>query len=79
MEEFLKESRAHGWPSFRGTLLLSGGRGRQRLCRQMKVSHSVAFLDEEVHWENVRVLPNGEAVSPDGTHLGHNLVRDCDF
>lgn len=53
--------------------------GRQRLCRQMKVSHTVAFLDEEVHWENVRVLPNGEAVSPDGTHLGHNLVRDCEF
>ena len=22
MEEFLKESRAHGWPSFRGTLCL---------------------------------------------------------
>jgi len=45
-EEFLKESRAHGWPSFR---------------------------DEEVNWEYVRVLPGGEAVSVDGTHLGHNL------
>ncbi len=46
MEEFLKESRAHGWPSFR---------------------------DAEVNWEYVRVLPNGETVSVDGTHLGHNL------
>jgi peptide methionine sulfoxide reductase MsrB len=46
-EEFVKESRKHGWPSFR---------------------------DDEVVWENVRVLKNsGETVSLDGTHLGHNL------
>ncbi|CAM9323441.1 unnamed protein product [Heterosigma akashiwo] len=45
-EDFERESRAHGWPSFR---------------------------DEEVNWEFVRVLPDGEAVSVDGTHLGHNL------
>lgn len=46
VEEFIAESRAHGWPSFR---------------------------DEEVVWENVRCLANGEAVSTTGTHLGHNL------
>ena len=46
MEDFLVESRAHGWPSFR---------------------------DQEVVWENVRVLPDGETVSLAGTHLGHNL------
>ncbi len=46
MQQFLNESRAHGWPSFR---------------------------DDEVVWENVRCLKNGEAVSVDGTHLGHNL------
>ena len=45
-EDFIKESKSHGWPSFR---------------------------DSEVLWENVRCLPNGEAVSVDGTHLGHNL------
>jgi peptide methionine sulfoxide reductase MsrB len=44
--DFLAESRAHGWPSFR---------------------------DSEVNWDFVRVLPDGEAVSVDGTHLGHNL------
>jgi peptide methionine sulfoxide reductase MsrB len=44
--DFLKESLAHGWPSFR---------------------------DAEVVWDSVRVLPDGEAVSVDGTHLGHNL------
>eukprot|EP00928_Gymnodinium_smaydae_P084777 TRINITY_DN6803_c0_g1_i1.p2 TRINITY_DN6803_c0_g1~~TRINITY_DN6803_c0_g1_i1.p2 ORF type:complete len:193 (-),score=25.05 TRINITY_DN6803_c0_g1_i1:349-927(-) len=45
-EDFVAESKAHGWPSFR---------------------------DSEVVKENLRVLPDGEAVSPDGTHLGHNL------
>mmetsp|Transcript_16298 Transcript_16298/g.41679 ORF Transcript_16298/g.41679 Transcript_16298/m.41679 type:complete len:207 (-) Transcript_16298:1574-2194(-) len=45
-EEFERESRKHGWPSFR---------------------------DQEVHWENMRCLKNGEAVSLAGTHLGHNL------
>lgn len=45
-KEFIQESKAHGWPSFR---------------------------DEEVIWENVRCLKDGETVSVDGTHLGHNL------
>jgi len=45
-DDFVAESAAHGWPSFR---------------------------DEEVVWDNVRCLANGEAVSVDGTHLGHNL------
>ena len=44
--DFLAESQAHGWPSFR---------------------------DDEVVAENVRVLPDGEVVSVNGTHLGHNL------
>ena len=46
LEDFVRESQAHGWPSFR---------------------------DNEVDWDNVRVLANGETVSVDGTHLGHNL------
>lgn len=46
-EEFIQESRVHGWPSFR---------------------------DDEVVWDNVRVLKgSGETVSVTGTHLGHNL------
>jgi peptide methionine sulfoxide reductase MsrB len=32
-----------------------------------------SFRDNEVNWENVRVLPDGETVSTAGTHLGHNL------
>jgi peptide methionine sulfoxide reductase MsrB len=45
-DQFVQESKAHGWPSFR---------------------------DEEVNWDYVRCLTNGESVSVDGTHLGHNL------
>lgn len=45
-DEFLEESKRHGWPSFR---------------------------DEEVETQHVRVLDDGETVSVDGTHLGHNL------
>ena len=45
-DQFVRESAAHGWPSFR---------------------------DEDVLWENCRVLSSGEMVSTDGTHLGHNL------
>jgi peptide methionine sulfoxide reductase MsrB len=33
----------------------------------------LAVADEEVNWEYVRCLPDGETVSVDGTHLGHNL------
>lgn len=32
-----------------------------------------SFRDEEVNWDNVRCLPNGECVSITGTHLGHNI------
>jgi len=46
VDNFLKETEVHGWPSFR---------------------------DEEVVWDNVRILRGGETVSVDGTHLGHNL------
>ena len=32
-----------------------------------------SFRDAEVLWEHVRVLSDGETVSVDGTHLGHNI------
>lgn len=46
-EDFVEESRAHGWPSFRDEEIVPGGA--------------------------LRVLEDGEVVSEDGTHLGHNL------
>jgi peptide methionine sulfoxide reductase MsrB len=32
-----------------------------------------SFRDEEVVWDNLRVLKDGETVGTAGTHLGHNL------
>ena len=50
---------------------------RGRTFEQFKVESMKhgwpSFRDQEVVWENVRCLNNGEAVSVDGTHLGHNL------
>ena len=41
---------------------------------ESKVHGWPSFRDNEVVWDNVRVLKNsGETVSVDGTHLGHNL------
>jgi peptide methionine sulfoxide reductase MsrB len=46
VDDFIAESKVHGWPSFR---------------------------DDEVVWDNVRILKNGETVSIAGTHLGHDI------
>ena len=41
---------------------------------QESISHGwPSFRDDEVNWQYVRVLPDGECVSIDGTHLGHNI------
>ena len=32
-----------------------------------------SFRDAEVIWSNVNILPGGETMSVNGTHLGHNL------
>ena len=47
-EAFVKESKVHGWPSFR---------------------------DEEVVWDNVRCLRDGECVSLTGVHSSGRLLR----
>merc|ERR1712086_514075 len=49
------------------------GRSVQAFIQESKAHGWPSFRDEEVNWENVRCLENGEAVSVDGTHLGHNL------
>ena len=49
------------------------GRTTQQLINESRAHGWPSFRDEEVVWENVRVLPNGETVSVDGTHLGHDL------
>ncbi|CAB9529479.1 expressed unknown protein [Seminavis robusta] len=49
-------------------------RSPEQFVRESQIHGWPSFRDEEVVWENVRVLRNsGETVSVDGTHLGHNL------
>jgi peptide methionine sulfoxide reductase MsrB len=50
------------------------GRSKESLIEESRIHGWPSFRDEEVVWDNVRVLRNsGETVSADGTHLGHNL------
>ena len=49
-------------------------RSAKQFVQESKIHGWPSFRDQEVVWENVRVLKNsGETVSVDGTHLGHNL------
>ena len=49
------------------------GRSISELLVESEAHGWPSFRDQEVDWTNVRVLPNGEVISVDGTHLGHNL------
>ncbi len=79
LEEARKEYEANGivkfYDSNTGKLLFEAPKGRSfEEFIQESLSHGwPSFRDEEVVWDNMRVLPNGESVSVDGTHLGHNL------
>jgi len=49
------------------------GRTREEFIEE-SINHGwPSFRDAEVNMDNVRVLEDGEVVSVDGTHLGHNL------
>ena len=50
------------------------GRSFEQFLAESDTHGWPSFRDEEVVWENTRVLKSsGETVSADGTHLGHNL------
>jgi len=49
------------------------GRTMSQFLLESKMHGWPSFRDSEVVWDHVRVLPDGETVSVDGTHLGHNL------
>ena len=78
---FVKEVLANGdkettfYDSVTGKPLFRAPRGRtaQQFVAESQIHGWPSFRDEEVVWENVRCLKDGEAVSLDGTHLGHNL------
>ena len=77
---FLKEeSAASGeidfFDSNTGKLLFTGPKNRSwnAFVDESKVHGWPSFRDSEVNWDFVRVLPNGECISVDGTHLGKQL------
>ena len=49
------------------------GRSMEKFMSESRKHGWPSFRDEEVVWENVRVLNDGETVSITGTHLGHDL------
>ena len=74
-KEFAEKGEITFYDSNTGKPLFVAPKGRD-LDSFLKESQShgwPSFRDEEVVWENVRCLGDGEAVSVDGTHLGHNL------
>jgi peptide methionine sulfoxide reductase MsrB len=75
---FLKEANRQGetfYDSVTGKPLFIAPRGRswEEFEAESRSHGWPSFRDEEVVWDDVRVLPDGEAVSTAGTHLGHNL------
>jgi len=50
------------------------GRSQEEFLSESSKHGWPSFRDSEVVWDNVKLLKNnGEMVSVDGTHLGHNL------
>ena len=49
------------------------GRSFEEFARESDSHGWPSFRDQEGVWENRRILPDGESVSVDGTHLGHNI------
>eukprot|EP00600_Ochromonadales_sp_CCMP1393_P006580 CAMPEP_0174956576 /NCGR_PEP_ID=MMETSP0004_2-20121128/1604_1 /TAXON_ID=420556 /ORGANISM="Ochromonas sp., Strain CCMP1393" /LENGTH=265 /DNA_ID=CAMNT_0016204611 /DNA_START=46 /DNA_END=843 /DNA_ORIENTATION=+ len=63
------------YDSVTGKLLFTAPIGRSYAAwRDESMVHGwPSFRDNEVNWENVRTLKDGETVSLTGTHLGHNI------
>jgi len=74
-----EESEASGeitfYDSNTGKPLFYGPKDRTwaAFVQESKAHGWPSFRDSEVNWDYVRCLSNGECISVDGTHLGHNL------
>ena len=73
--EMEKNEEITFYDSVTGKPLFVAPRGRtMEEFKKESLSHGwPSFRDEEVVWDNMRCLADGESVSVDGTHLGHNL------
>jgi len=69
------EGPTNYYDSVTGNLLFTAPKGRtfEEFKKESYQHGWPSFRDDEVNWEFVRVLQNGETVSTAGTHLGHNL------
>mmetsp|Transcript_32976 Transcript_32976/g.38382 ORF Transcript_32976/g.38382 Transcript_32976/m.38382 type:complete len:216 (+) Transcript_32976:59-706(+) len=74
-KEYAEKGEIKFYDSNTGKLLFVAPKGRSfEDFMKESLSHGwPSFRDEEVVWDDVRCLKNGEAVSLAGTHLGHNL------
>jgi peptide methionine sulfoxide reductase MsrB len=77
--KYIKEENPTGpidfYDSVTGKLLFTApvGRSMQDFLVESQKHGWPSFRDEEVNWDYVRCLRNGECISTTGTHLGHNL------
>lgn len=78
--DFLKSLKDQAQPvefydSVTGVLLFTApvGRTTEEFVKESQGHGWPSFRDEEVNWDYVRCLKNGECVSTTGTHLGHNV------
>jgi len=74
-KEYEEKGEVNFYDSNSGTHLFTAPKGRtfDEFMRESQSHGWPSFRDEEVNWEFVRCLKDGETVSVDGTHLGHNL------
>ena len=79
--KYVKENYKEGdeplkfYDSVTGKLLFQApvGRSMEAFLKESASHGWPSFRDQEVNWEHVRCLRDGEAVSDTGTHLGHNI------
>lgn len=74
-EQVKNNEPIHFYDSVTGELLFTApvGRTMEEFLLESQSHGWPSFRDEEVNWEFVRCLTNGECISTTGTHLGHNL------
>jgi len=78
-KEYVEKGEIKFYDSNTGKLLFIAPKGRsyEEFINE-SLSHGwPSFRDEEVVWDDVRCLPNGESVSLAGTHLGVSTVVSC--
>lgn len=75
LEEVDRENPTKYYDSVTGNHLFTAPMGRtmEEFLVESGSHGWPSFRDEEVNWDYVRVLPDGECVSVTGTHLGHNI------